>query len=243
MDVRIDVRGLDGVQRMLATFPGKAHRACAVALNQTGKAIKQAEQGEMRRVFDKPVPYTLNSLQLTPAKPNDLVARVWFREPDRMGQHYLVPQVEGGPRKLKGFERGIDDKELVPGAGVKRTAAGNVSTTVIRAALKGVRQKADYFYLKQKHGKLLPGVYQRVKTSRGVRASNRKAAGYTVQGGRKRGRFVSAIMARGLKPLFIVGRTGRAVKPELDFYGVANRIYATTFANRFYANLNQYLKS
>lgn len=244
MDVRIDVKGLDGVQRMLSAFPGKAHRACAVALNQTGKAIKLAEVSEMRRVFEAPTRYTLNSLRFEPSKANNLQAKVLSKEPERMQQHYLVPQVEGGARKLKGFERGIDGKEMVPGEGAKVNAAGNVVIPQIKGALAGSKgRKSDYFYLRQPNGKLLPGVYQRVKTSRGVRVSNRKAAGYTVQRGRKRGRFASAIMARGIKPIFIVGRTGHRVKPQWDFYGVANRVYESTFADRFWSNLNKYLQS
>ncbi|MDD2321684.1 MAG: hypothetical protein PHO83_16700, partial [Geobacteraceae bacterium] len=89
MNITIVVSGQTEVAKALAAFPGKAHRACAVALNKTGKLIKEAEVAEMKAVFDNPTSYTLNSLKLTPATKDNLQATVWFKQPDRMGQHYL----------------------------------------------------------------------------------------------------------------------------------------------------------
>ena len=52
-----------------------------------------------------------------------------------MGAHYLVPQVDGGQRKLKGFERAIGEGELVPALGAKLNQYGNVSPGQIRQIL------------------------------------------------------------------------------------------------------------
>lgn len=284
MDVRIDIKGISGVEDMLKAVPGKAHRACAVAMNQTGKAIKEAEIVEMRRVFDRPVPFTLNSLQLTTASKSDLTAMVGFKSPARMGQHYLVPQVEGGARKLKGFERGIGKREFVPGKGARLDRYGNVpgsqivqimsvlgklgryagdNTNITARSRKRNAKQRDYVFLPHSHGKLPPGIYQRFKVGGNVTAKRRRIAQQVFDtrvklglGGRRgfvnpsdkslsyeRGKVRAVIKARGLRPILIAGRTGHAVKPLLDFYGVANKTFDRVFSDRFWSTFNRFLSS
>ena len=252
---------------MLTAIPGKAQRACAVAMNKTGKLIKQEEQAEMMRVFDRPTKFTLNSLQLTPATSGNLEAKVWFKEPARMGQHYLVPQVEGGSRKLKGFERAISLGELVPGQGSRKDQSGNISIGQIRQLLsvlgkaergagysanitnrsrKRNNKQRDYVVIYKRHGRLLPGVYQRVHTGVGFGAKTKRTfadRSKVYQKGRTRGRFSSVIRARGLKPIMLLGQTGHQVKPLFDFYGVANRVCQREFEKRFWETLDQFLQS
>src|SRR5574340_131161 len=120
------------IRKMIAALPKSAGRAAEIALDKTAQAIRNEVRDEMRRVFDRPVPYTLNSLQITPTKGHNMQAAVWFKDPERMRQHYLVPQVEGGPRQLKGLERAIAARsgvkmELVPGAGARLDQYGNVA--------------------------------------------------------------------------------------------------------------------
>ena len=102
---------------MLTASPQLANRAAELALDATAKAIRDEVKTTMPRVFDRPTPYTLNSLQVTPTHNHNMTAMVWFKDPDRMGQHYLVPQVDGGPRKLKGFERGLGNQEYTTAEG------------------------------------------------------------------------------------------------------------------------------
>lgn len=245
MNITIVVAGQNEIAKALDAFPGKAHRACAVALTKAAKAIKADEVNEMKSVFDRPTRWTLNSLQLVPATKNDLTARVLVKDQPRMSQHYLVPQVEGGPRKLKGFERGLDNEEFVPGAGVKLNAAGNVPVSSIKKVLAGAtkRRSPEYVHIKEKHGKLWPGVYQRIKTTKGFNRKTHRTAGRMIQRGRMRGRFASAIIARGLKPIMLEGRTGHKVKPLLDFYGVAHRTFNQRFEPLFWDTLNRFRQS
>ena len=63
MNITIVVAGQSEVAKALAAFPGKAHRACAVALNKAGKLVKEAEVEEMKAAFDNPTRFTLNSLK------------------------------------------------------------------------------------------------------------------------------------------------------------------------------------
>lgn len=196
MNLNVSVSGEKEVAAMLESIPGKAHRAAAVALNKAGKEVKGSVVNEMLTVFDRPTRFTINSLQLTPATKDNLNAVVWFKTPDRMGQHYLVPQVDGGQRRLKGFEQAIDLGELVPAAGAKIDQYGNVSIGQIRQLLsvlgraeaaagymanitdrsrrRNTRQR-DYVVIDgRQKGHLPQGVYQRFQTGSGFGAKTKR---------------------------------------------------------------------
>jgi len=252
------------VEEMIKALPKTAGRAAEISLDKTARDIKTGMIEEMKHVFDRPVRYTLNSLQITPTYNHNMQASVWFREPDRMGQHYLVPQVEGGPRKTKGFERALDDKMFVPGKFARKTKAGNVSPGQLRQILsvlgraeryagyqanithrsrKRNKRPRDYVWIKHRHGKLWPGVYERFATSRGLTARARRRAmrndgSKVYQRGRSRHR---AIYARGLRPVLLEGRQEKPVKPLLDFYGVAARIHAHRFERHFWKTFDRLL--
>ncbi len=268
MELSVAVSGSKEVAAALVAFPDKAHRACAVALNKAGKLVKEAEVAEMKTVFNNPTRYTLKSLQLTPATKNDLKVTVWFKVPDRMGVHYLVPQVDGGQRKLKGFERGVGLGELVPALGAKLNQYGNVSMGQIRQILsvlgkaenaagymanitdrsrrRNTRER-DYVVIdRRQRGNLPLGVYQRFQTGVGFGAKTKRTfldRSKTYQKGRTRGRFASVIRARGLRPVLLAGRTGHQVKPLFDFYSVAHRTFNQHFEPLFSDTLNTFLKS
>jgi hypothetical protein len=245
MEVRIDIKGVAGVQAMLNAFPRQARRAAELALDATALAIRNDIRSTMPRVFDRPVAWTLNSLKVTKTKGHNMIAKVGFKEPDRMQQHYLVPQVEGGKRHLKGFERAVGGGEYDLAVGAKRTAAGNITVGQSKGIVAGVKQRrgADYVVIKAGNKQGLPaGVYQRTKTSGGFGRKVTRTMSYTAQKGRKRGRFVSAILARGLKPIIIKKeRKGESIKPRLDFYGIAQSTFDAEFSSRFWSNLDRLL--
>lgn len=261
--ININITGIDEVKRALANAPKLAERAAEMALDFTARHIKSDIQREMLIVFDAPTQWTLNSLQVTPTKGHNMMASVWFKEPGRMGQHYLVPLVEGGSRKLKGFERALGLGEMVPGSGVKLDQYGNIpgsqivqimsvlggfnryagdNTNITSRSRKSNTKERDYVVITKRRGKLYPGVYQRVQTGAGFGAKTKRTfsdRSKAYQKGRTRGRFSSVIRARGLKPIMITGRTGHSVKPLLDFYGVAERAFNAIFERRFWANLER----
>ena len=112
--------GADDFLSGLAGMPRQIPYALANGLNATGRRVKDAELSAMPEVFDRPTKFTLNSLQLTiaraPAGPMEV--SVWFKG---AANHYLLSQVEGGPRTLKAFEtmfgrKFMKDEYLVPGA-------------------------------------------------------------------------------------------------------------------------------
>lgn len=240
MQVVIEIKGIKPIEQMLAVYPKQASRALEQSLDQTAAAIKVAEVGEIRAVFTSPVPYTLNSLKVTRTKGHNMVAKVGFKEPPRMQQHYLVPEVEGGPRKLKGIELATESgKEFDLAVGAKRTGKGNITVAQAKGMVAGIKRGGDYFYLPRQHGKLLPGVYQRIKSSRGLSRAESRKASRLLQQGRKRGRYVSAIAARGIKPIIIQRTSKQQYKPAIKFYEVAQRVVDQQLLRTFYANLDR----
>lgn len=135
-DVRARFDRLELQQVLDVLEPRRWSYATSLAINRIGQSVKSAERGEMRSVFDRPTAFTMNSLQLTPSTKTSLEARVWFKDPPRLGQveHYLQPQVFGGARPHKRFELTLQragllpqGRYLVPASAARLDANGNVS--------------------------------------------------------------------------------------------------------------------
>lgn len=233
------------VKEMLRGYERQLPFATAKGLTKLGQLVKEEEIQEMKRIFDRPTPFTLNSLKLTPAKKDRLSATVWFKDPPRLGsaQHYLEPQVFGGGRELKRLEKLLKMKHLMPGAGAKLDAYGNLSRgqiTQLLSVLKAFntagydmnltsrsgkrnRKPRDYFAVTKKRGGLVPGIYQRVQSAKGFGAKTKRSLPFGEwQKGRTRGRFSSVIRARGVKPILVQG-SSPTYKARFDFHGVAQR--------------------
>ncbi len=112
--------------------------AASQANNPTAQVIKATHQQEMRSVFDRPTPFTINSLQLTPSSKTRLLAKVWFKNPPRFAdgsKHYLEPQVYGSiGRPFKGAERLLQRNNwlpqgwyAIPGPSARMDSYGNMS--------------------------------------------------------------------------------------------------------------------
>ena len=120
--------------------------AVVKALTRTGQAIKKAEEDEMRRVFDRPTPYTLRALFLRPATKANPVAQVWLKD-DRAGSgtppaKFLGPAIEGGSRSRRASERYLEQLlvvprgwYIVPGRAARIDGYGNWATGEIRQIL------------------------------------------------------------------------------------------------------------
>lgn len=117
--------------------------ATSLAINRTAGRVKDAEYKEMVDVFDRPTPYTLNSLYVLPSTKQDLRAVVALKDQGAAGKgtaadKYLTPEIKGGGRVLKRFERAFraagvlpDGYYIVPGAGAPLDAYGNVPPSFI----------------------------------------------------------------------------------------------------------------
>lgn len=252
------------IKKLLADMPKLATRAAEKALDATAGKIKDELVAEMRRVFSNPVPYTLNSLKVTRTKNHNMQASVWFKEPDRMGQHYLEPQVEGTERKLKGFERGLLNNKFIPSRYADLNSHGNINAWTYRQILsvlgraelaagyqanittksaKRNLKERDFVFLHKGSGKLPPGIYRRViaagkqvEDAASKRLGLRGAKAY--QYGSSIGKFKSIVRASGLKPVLLIGRQHAKIQPRLKFYEIGRKVYADQFVETFLAAFN-----
>ncbi|ATE84714.1 hypothetical protein B9J07_25530 [Sinorhizobium sp. LM21] len=125
--------------------------ATAQALNDTVEDLRDYHRTLLPIIFDRPTRYTLNSLRVLKASTRrDLVAGIYFKESNRKGGHYLMPQVDGGTRPHKPFERWLIQRGImqaneyaVPASGLKLDAYGNVSGSVITAILSQLFASPD----------------------------------------------------------------------------------------------------
>ena len=142
-----------------------------LALNEALFANRKRLQDEANRVFDQPVPFTLNSFLFDKAeiKEKQVVGRAFVRDDGPKGNapsRYLNPQIRGGRAYENRFPRAllntvvtqIDGRQtqakqratlMSPSASVKvrRNKYGNMSPgqyTQILSALKGGKSSADF---------------------------------------------------------------------------------------------------
>ena len=214
------------IRQMWWMHPDAVKLAAAKALTFTALAIRDAEKAEMQRVFDRPTPFTLNSLYVKTATPIALTARVWFKG-IRGDWHYLIPQVEGGDRRLKMFEKHLQRAGIlpvgmfvVPGAGLKLDQYGNIPGGKIVQLLSAVQALPEVGYLANKSRR------------RGARR-NRKTD--NIFAGRPHPGMPLGVWQRslsGLKPLIVFVKRPQYRK-RFDFYGIARNVAEREFNNQF----------
>lgn len=209
----------------------RMNSAIATALTRAAIDVRDEAKAEMRRVFDRPTPYTLDSVFVRPAKPDRLEAVVEIKD-DRgvtnggtPATRYLLPQVHGGQRRLKRLEVALQAAGVlpqgwyvVPGAAARLDAYGNVSRGQVVQVLSQLRIQ------------LVAGSSRNMSfdARKRIRAEQRAGGRYFVikPGSRARaqpGVWQREWFVRGASPIFIfVNRAQYA--PRFDFYGLAQRV-------------------
>jgi hypothetical protein len=117
--VRIDVRS--DIDRVISKFQ-RVRRdqlpfAIAKAVTDTAILAKKALESEMLYAFDRPTPYTLGSLYLSPATKVVPVAKVWLKDDAGKGTpaaKFLLSEITGGARRFKRFENALAARGLLP---------------------------------------------------------------------------------------------------------------------------------
>lgn len=220
---------------------GKQMRhAAAVALTRTAQRVQTTLQAEMKGVFDRPTPFTLGSVAVQPATKDNLTSEVFLRQFAAKGSpaaDYLHPQIFGGSRKLKRFERSLTSAGLlpsghfaVPGAAAQLDDFGNMSRGQLVKILSTLRASRDPSQNASS-----------IRRSRGVRVAER----YFVAG---------AGPGEHLEP-GIYRRDGNTIRPVViyvdrikysklfDFYGVCERTAATVFGEEFDKAFDEAMKT
>ncbi|HBG07697.1 MAG: hypothetical protein A2075_09240 [Geobacteraceae bacterium GWC2_58_44] len=187
--------------------------------------------------------------RISPRSTPQLQATVWFKDPPKLGdkKHFLLPQVEGGTRPIKAFEKGISHKSFVmPSKGTTLDPYGNLGRGRITKLLsiaggfhevgftmntKSKSKKAMYFRVLKQRGKLAPGVYERVmgdeeagRTGRFLIASA-LVKKERMKGGMKDLRSrTKAMYPRGVKQMVFFAPKKPKYTMRLDFYGIGQKV-------------------
>ena len=157
LDVRADLR--DAERYLTGLRKDQIPFATAYALTQTAKQAQKHIVTEMKRVFDRPKPFTLNGTFVIPAKKNRLYAVVKLKdgyygetEASKRGfpDKYLEAQVKGGARRPKAFEKLLINRGLMPPGmfAIPTSAApldpfGNVSAGYFNRIMSQLRIASD----------------------------------------------------------------------------------------------------
>lgn len=205
--------------------------AIAKALTFTGKAIQRELVAEMGRVFDRPTRWTLNSTYLKPATPQRLEALIKLKDEafkSLPAMRWLGPQVFGGGRdpkrseqllRAKGILRG--DEFIVPGAGARLDAYGNLSRGQMQQILSRVGASRDP--LQRAQG--------RVSRVRG-QAYGETYFAVTVPRGRltRRGIYRRVVFGSGsaVEPVLIFVKRPR-YRRRLRFFDIVEQVFQTRY--------------
>ncbi len=187
---------LQGLAEARGVMSDLAHKqmpfATVVALNRLAFGARQAWAKLAETVFDRPTSLTKKAAlydKATLAKPT---AEIKLRDEAPRGTppvKYLAPEVYGGSRPLRRFERWLIARGLmprgmfaVPGAGAKLDAYGNLAggqftkilsalgahpdvysnTTANSRSRRKRTRGGQYFAVLVKQGNLVPGIYERI---------------------------------------------------------------------------------
>lgn len=218
--------------------------ATSLALNKTAQLVREAERVEMTKVFDRPTRFTLNSLYINPARKDRPWAEVWLKDTgDAAAPEYLKPQIAGGQRGVKRFERRLQDAGLMPrgwvampGRGAKLDAHGNMSSQQIVQVLSvlhaqhDIYQRETYVSRKRAQRKGKQRDYFAVLPNQG---GNRFAG----NGGRLPFGVYQRIGGRIVTILFFA--PAARYKPRFDFFGVARQVVDRELASQFKAAMQR----
>ena len=187
--LKVEIKDGGVAVRVLGDIAGQARFATAMALTKSVKIAQGDVKEEMKRVFDRPTRYTLNSTFVRAAKKSDLTARIFFREFAGKGTpaaKYIFPEVYGGGRRQKSSERSLQaagkmpaGRFIAPGAQAELDAYGNMKRGQIVKILSGLKassdgyqnhnakgrnrgkRKAEQYFAIGTGSQLAPGVYKR----------------------------------------------------------------------------------
>lgn len=155
MTLRIDVRSnAKQTLRQLERLRKEAvPKVMAQALNGTAFDVREALLNEIDRVFDRPKPFTRKALELDKANPHKLTAAVQLKDFAVRGapaSKYLAPQIFGGQRGQKRFERALQWAGIlpqgmvaIPGRGAPLDAYGNLKGSEITRMLSQLKASPD----------------------------------------------------------------------------------------------------
>lgn len=227
-----DIRSNGALVRKQLTDLQKKHlpKAHVEAAERTGSYVHKALRSEMEEVFDRPTAWALGGLRYRKPSMGKPLVSIWLEEFGGKGipaADFLSPQIEGGQRKHKRFEKALIARGLmrsgmyaVPGAQAPIDAHGNVPASFIVRMLSDLQAFGEQGYRANR---------------KGARRGNRKS-NYFFAGGIGRARHLKPgiywHLPNGMLGVVFLFVSKTAYQQRFDFYGVGERAYQRV-AGRF----------
>lgn len=238
--------------------------ATRIAVNETAKKIQTALKIEARAAFDRPTGFTLNAPMVKFARRGEITAEVFLRNEASKGTppvKYLEPEVQGGGRRVKRFERALQLRGILgpnefamPGQDARLNAYGNIGAGQIvqilsqlkafsevgftanetaRSAARAGGNRSRYFATRAGQS-LRPGVYERTgpTTSTRQRALAKKATREARAAGFGVTVKANRIVPRGVRPVLIFTGAPR-YRARYRFVDVARQTQARVWSGEF----------
>lgn len=151
MQILIKARVTEAARFIAAIHERHIPFATVLAATMTAKQVKLDEIREMRRVFDRPTPYVLNSLAVVPATLQRPTATVEtdLRSPGKgtPAKRFLNPQIHGGGRSQKSHEVKLaallGTAYMVPGKEMPLNSHGNVTGSTFMRIVSQLKVAGD----------------------------------------------------------------------------------------------------
>ncbi len=193
--------------------------AMSLTLNRLAKKTIQEEQEEIKRVFDRPTPFTVRALRQpreAKATKKKLDTFIWFKTLGKRGdavENTLRPHIEGGGRNVKSSEKRMrrigaiaPNEWMISAIAAPRNKYGNVRVGIYKNMLEWFRGYTE-------------GGYNVGTGRQGVRYE-------IVPEGRGRMIYEVSTTKRGkdrYRPRFFLTKRAPRYRRRFDLYGVADR--------------------
>jgi hypothetical protein len=119
IEVKLSMINLDSVQEQMRNLKdNQLPFAISLAVNRSAKDVRKRIIDSMPTIFNKPVPFTLDSLGMWPGNKSKPSATVGFKEWAGKGVpavKYLQAQVYGGIRRQKKYEVALQSRGIITG--------------------------------------------------------------------------------------------------------------------------------
>ena len=219
--------------RQLKRIPAKQLPfAQSLIANRMAQVVKSNELAVMKARFDRPTPFSLNSLKLTPGRKGKPEARVWFKDWAPKGtpaDKYLRPEAFGGERSQKRSERALiargymtKTQYLVPASAARLDAYGNVSRGQVVQILSALRA-----FNQSGHNA------NATNSARSMRNQARSGANKlffgTVDGQAGIWQRVQSAFGAGVKPVMIATDGSPKYRVRLPFFAIAENTIAANY--------------
>jgi hypothetical protein len=174
MEISVQHNIMDVLPELDRFTSRQAPFAIAKALTTTAKQVQGQLTSALPTAFNRPTAWTRRAFAITPARKDTLTSWVFAKDSQA---RYLKFGVQGGRRRVKGFEKRFDGmvkgekpdgQALVPTRNVRLDAQGNVSLATIKrmSQTNSTGKVGRYFVGKPKGGgrnaDLPVGVYARM---------------------------------------------------------------------------------